>query len=64
MAEQTTITTCGCGARYERREVSLPIKDVGCFECDECGARLEIWSGRKVPTFKRLPQEDREAKRA
>ncbi len=64
MAEQTTIITCACGVRYERREVALPIKDVGCFDCHECGVRLEIWSGRKVPAFKKLPSEKIEAKRA
>jgi hypothetical protein len=35
----------------------LPIKDIGIFECVECGARLEIWSGRKVPVFKRIKSE-------
>jgi hypothetical protein len=64
MPDQTTIVTCDCGARYERREVALPIKDVGCFDCNDCGARMEIWSGRKVPAFKRLPNDGREAKRA
>jgi hypothetical protein len=33
---------------------TLPIKDIGLFECVECGARLEIWSGRTVPVFKRI----------
>lgn len=64
MVEQTTIITCTCGARYERREVSLPIKDIGCFDCHTCNARLEIWSGRKVPSFKLLPNEEREVKSA
>lgn len=43
---------CTCGARYERAEVRLPIKDVGIFECFDCGAVIERWQGREVPTFK------------
>ena len=42
---------CACGARYEREVRTLPIKDIGAFECVDCGVRLEIWSGRKVPLF-------------
>ena len=38
---------------YERRVVDLPIKDVGEFACEKCGAVLESWRGRLVPTFKR-----------
>jgi len=42
---------CDCGARYERAEAQLPIKDVGVFECGYCGLMLEHWHGRNVPTF-------------
>jgi hypothetical protein len=35
----------------------LPIKDIGVFACVECGARIEIWSGRTVPVFKRVVSE-------
>jgi len=59
-----TIVDCGCGARYQRRMVQLPIKDIGCFDCDDCGARLEVWSGRSVPAFRRVQADDRAAKRA
>lgn len=59
-----TILNCACGCSYERREVHLPIKDIGAFECDECGARLEIWSGRTVPVFKRIAQPQPAAKRS
>lgn len=52
--QEKTIVACACGASYERREVQLPIKDVGIFECHECGARLEMWSGRIVPVFDRI----------
>jgi len=38
---------------YERRVVDLPIKDVGEFACEKCGAVLESWRGRLAPTFKR-----------
>jgi hypothetical protein len=51
---EPTIIECACGVRYERSERQLPIKDIGCFDCVECNARLEIWSGRKVPLFKRI----------
>ena len=54
MGEQAKIIECACGACYEREMRMLPIKDIGVFECDACGVRLEIWSGRKVPLFKRV----------
>lgn len=64
MSNQHTIIDCACGARYERREVQLPIKDIGCFECFDCGVRLEIWHGRSVPAFTRVKTETPAAKRA
>lgn len=57
MQPEPTITTCDCGVSYERQQRTLPIKDIGLFECVECGARLEIWSGRNVPVFKRIKTE-------
>ena len=57
MAPESTITNCACGVQYERQQRILPIKDIGLFECVECGARLEIWSGRTVPVFKRIKAE-------
>lgn len=45
---------CACGAKYERAEAHLPIKDVGAFECQVCGEVIERWHGRVVPTFKRV----------
>jgi hypothetical protein len=56
MTTESTIISCACGAQYEREERTLPIKDIGLFECVDCGARLEIWSGRTVPMFKRIKQ--------
>lgn len=49
---------CPCGAKYERAEAQLPIKDIGIYECSHCGHVLERWHGRVVPTFKliELPQ--------
>lgn len=64
MPPRATISECQCGAAYERREVTLPIKDIGFFECAECGARLEIWSGRNVPVFKQIQARRREIKSA
>ena len=29
--------SCACGAKYERAEAKLPIKDIGMFECVVCG---------------------------
>lgn len=58
------IIACACGASYERREVRLPIKDIGVFECDDCGARLEHWSGRAVPVFSRIKSRTPEIRRA
>ncbi len=57
MTPETTIISCTCGACYERQERTLPIKDIGMFECLDCGARMEIWSGRTVPVFKRIKSE-------
>ena len=62
MHSNSTIIACGCGAAYTRREVRLPIKDIGLFECHDCGARLECWSGRVVPLFERIRMP--EARRA
>lgn len=56
--------TCACGACYEREERTLPIKDIGLFECHDCGARLELWSGRVVPLFKRVTQQTTERRSA
>jgi len=57
MQPENTIINCGCGACYEREVRVLPIKDIGLFECTDCGARLEIWSGRSVPVFKPIKSE-------
>lgn len=43
---------CDCGAKYERAEMTLPIKDVGIFECHGCGVVMERWHGKIVPAFK------------
>jgi hypothetical protein len=43
---------CACGAKYERAEAQLPIKDIGIFECQVCGEVVERWHGRVVPTFR------------
>ena len=53
MKPESTVTSCACGVQYERQDARWPIKDIGLFECVECGARIEIWSGRTVPVFKR-----------
>lgn len=47
-----TSLSCDCGAKYERAEVKLPIKDIGMFECQVCGEVVERWHGRKVPLFR------------
>lgn len=54
MHENTSDVACGCGAEYERVLVTLPIKDVGIFECRDCGAPVERWHGKDVPRFKYL----------
>jgi hypothetical protein len=48
----TSCVQCTCGARYERAEVHLPIKDVGVFECHHCGLVLERWHGKRAPLFR------------
>lgn len=57
MTSEPTMISCACGACYEREVRTLPIKDIGMFECLDCGARIEIWSGRSVPVFKRIKTE-------
>ncbi len=64
MPSESRLITCACGACYERVERALPIKDIGLFECEDCGARLEIWSGRTVPLFKRVAPQTTGRRRA
>lgn len=64
MQSPPTIIHCACGAGYERCERQLPIKDIGLFACEECGARVEIWSGRTVPMFKRVSTQAPDRRRA
>ncbi|GAN00527.1 hypothetical protein U91I_04193 [alpha proteobacterium U9-1i] len=52
MLHYNTCVTCDCGARYERAEVRLPIKDIGVFECHDCGKMLEHWHSQTVPHFR------------
>lgn len=54
MTSVSTFISCTCGACYERCEVILPIKDVGIFECDDCGQKLDWWHGKRIPTFRRV----------
>jgi len=54
VASYTSCVQCDCGARYERAEVQLPIKDVGVFECQYCGAIIERWHGKSVPAFRAI----------
>lgn len=61
MSRFTTCVSCACGARYERAEAHLPIKDVGIYECHHCGLVLERWQGRVVPEFKLLDLPIRKA---
>ena len=48
----TSCVKCDCGAHYERAEVRLPIKDVGIFDCHNCGAVIERWHGKVAPLFR------------
>ncbi|MGD9981969.1 MAG: hypothetical protein AB7H66_12705 [Hyphomonadaceae bacterium] len=64
MTAEPTIIECACGACYERQERQLPIKDIGIFACEQCGQRIEIWSGRTVPVFKRIQTDDARRRRA
>ncbi len=52
MSRFTTCVTCACGAKYERGEVRLPIRDIGIQECEHCGAVIERWHGKVVPIFR------------
>jgi hypothetical protein len=52
MPRYTTSITCVCGAKYERGEAHLPIRDVGMHECSHCGVVIERWQGRTVPIFR------------
>jgi len=54
----TSCVTCACGAKYERAEAHLPIKDIGVFECQCCGEMIERWYGRDVPLFKLVSKPD------
>ena len=52
MSQYTMCIMCACGAKYERGEAHLPIRDVGIQECTHCGAVLERWHGKIVPIFR------------
>lgn len=54
MSQYTMCVTCTCGAKYERGEVRLPIRDIGIQECAACGAVLERWHGKTVPIFRAM----------
>ena len=64
MKLEPTLISCACGACYEREERTLPIKDIGVFECIDCGARMEVWSGRTVPVFKRIKSDSAQKRSA
>lgn len=64
MQSNVSLIQCECGARYQRAERRLPIKDIGLFACEDCGTRLEIWSGRTVPIFRRIEDEEPKQRRA
>ena len=52
MSQYTMCFTCQCGAKYERGEARLPIRDIGVQECNHCGAVIERWHGKLVPIFR------------
>ncbi|HRK64630.1 MAG TPA: hypothetical protein PLN53_09565 [Terricaulis sp.] len=52
MSRYTMCVTCACGAKYERGEVRLPIRDIGIQECNHCGDVIERWHGKVVPIFR------------
>jgi hypothetical protein len=56
--QTTACIWCACGAKYERVEVRLPIKDVGIYECQCCSAEIERWQGRDVPSFKLIARPE------
>jgi len=64
MSTEARIVSCNCGVSYERTEQRLPIKDIGVFDCEECGSRLDMWSGRVVPDFKRIATSKSERRSA
>lgn len=64
MRDNVQIVHCACGEAYEREERQLPIKDIGLFACEVCGDKIEIWSGRTVPVFKRIAAKAQEQRRA
>jgi hypothetical protein len=37
----------------------LPIKDVGMFECDDCGEVIERWHGKQAPLFRAVASPKR-----
>jgi hypothetical protein len=60
----SSCVSCQCGAKYERAEAHLPIKDVGIYECCVCGEVLERWHGRDVPMFKLIARPESKASSA
>lgn len=64
MLQYNTCVDCDCGARYQRAEARLPIKDIGVFECDLCGQVLEHWHSQIVPHYKLMPAQERKSSAA
>jgi len=61
MAQYIMCITCACGAKYERGEARLPIRDIGVQECHHCSAVLERWHGKVVPIFRLVSAPKRES---
>ncbi|HRO04556.1 MAG TPA: hypothetical protein PLS69_13220 [Terricaulis sp.] len=66
MPQFNSCFTCQCGAKYERGEARLPIRDIGIQECAHCGVVIERWHGKLVPVFRLVsaPEEKKSASAA
>ena len=43
---------CLCGARYERTEETVSVRDHNCAVCQLCGAGLAAWCSFRVPVHR------------
>jgi hypothetical protein len=59
LRRKTTIVTCRCGARYQRKMVQSGARVRDTFDCFVCDAPIEIWKSPLSPPFVLVSRPDR-----
>jgi hypothetical protein len=58
LRRKTTIVTCRCGARYQRKMVQSGTRIRDTFDCFVCDAPIEIWKSPLSPPFVLVSRPD------